>query len=474
MSAEIRKFLTDDIALTQTAQEKLERIATLKDVTAVAALPDIHAKPDNPFPTGTAILTKNIIYPTLIGQDIGCAMCVWHASLSASQLDQTKIKKVFAFLQDAVTDNKPKMNYIGEDDLRSIIRDGAQWAVDEGFIGKEQLERIEHQGQFLREEERDGAVSSIPRDAYKGGLRKARSLGGGNHFLELQRVAEVLDHKTAGILGIKEDDVLIWIHTGSSSFGKRLENYYTQRWNTKDARRNYRQQWRRMLYHFEISRLTRWAKRARLVNGAAMDEGLDANSPEGERYLMAHRAAMNYALINRLFLAKMMQQALGEQFKDVNYQLLIDVAHESIQKERLKNGEFWVHRNGASRALPPGVGNDPWKQGLGQLLPLPGSLGTSSFLGMTQPGVEKSFWAVNHGTGRILEKPQARSGVPLEELERFKDQVGTKIFYAGKGDDLAEQVPAAFKNVSAVVKALEVHNLAKLIVRTEPIASLKS
>jgi tRNA-splicing ligase RtcB len=474
MSAEIRKFLTDDIPLTAIALEKLERIARLKDVVAVAALPDIHAKPDNPFPTGTAILTKNTIYPTLIGQDIGCAMCLWHGSLKASQLDEAKIKKIFAFLQEAVTDNKPKRNYIGEDDLRSIIKDGATWALGQGFIAKEALDRIEHAGQFLGEDERQTAVASIPRDAYKGGLRKARSLGGGNHFLELQRVAQVLDARTAGILGLNEDDVLIWIHTGSSSLGKRLENYYTQRWNTADTRRNFRQRWRRLNYHFELTRPQRWAARCRLVNGAAMDEGLEADSPEGKRYMMAHRAAMNYALVNRIFLAKMMQQAVGEQFKGVSFQLLIDVAHESIQRESLKDGDFWVHRNGASRALPPGAWQDPWQRGLGQLLPLPGSLGTSSYIGMAQAGVEKSFWAVNHGAGRILEKPQAREGVSLEELERFKGQLGSKIFYAGKGDDLAEQVPGAFKNVSAVVRALEAHQLAALIVRTEPIASLKS
>jgi len=301
MSVEIRKFLTQDIPLTQIAQQKLERISELVDVVAVAVLPDIHAKPDNPYPTGTAILTNNMIYPTLIGQDIGCAMCVWHSTLKASSLDEKKIKKIFSFLVESVTDNKPKMNYIDSKDLMSIIRDGAKWAVDEGFIDEVELDRIEHRGQFLERDERESAVSSIPKDAYKGGLRKARSLGGGNHFLELQRVAEILNPEIASILGIQEDDVLIWIHTGSSSFGKRLENYYTQRWNTEDWRRNLRQQWRRFLFHFEISQLSRISQRMKLVRGVSMDQGLDVYSPEGKRYLTAHRAAMNYALVNRLF-----------------------------------------------------------------------------------------------------------------------------------------------------------------------------
>jgi len=183
---------------------------------------------------------------------------------------------------------------------------------------------------------------------------------------------------------------------------------------------------------------------------------------------------MNYALVNRLFLAKMAQQAIAQECGQINFQLLIDVAHESIQKEKMSQGEYWVHRNGASRALPPAQWNDPWQKGSGQLLPLPGSLGSSSFLARALPAVEKSFWAVNHGAGRVLEKPDAKKAVPPEELKRFQDMVGSKIFYAGKGDDLAEQVPAAFKNITAVVKALEIHQLAKLIVRTESIASLKS
>ena len=285
---------------------------------------------------------------------------------------------------------------------------------------------------------------------------------------------DILEPQAARAVGLEKDDLLLWMHTGSNSLGKRLENYYTQRWDASKAGRRWRQYWRRARFHLGGAPVGRWGARSRLIRGLASQEGLAADSPEGRRYLLGHRAAMNFAVANRLVLAGLVREALTEIHPSATMSLLIDVAHESIRQETIKGETLWVHRNGASRAVPPGAWEDPWKQGLGQWLPLPGSLGSDSYLAMTEAGVQDSCWAVNHGAGRVLEKPDARRRLSDEAVEPYRAWQGQRLFYAGKGDDLAEQIPAAFKDIGEVVRAVEGNKLGKLVARAQPIASLKS
>lgn len=467
----VKKFLTPQIPLTELAQKKLEKLALLDDIEGIAVFPDVHAKPDNPYPTGTAVATRNKIYPSLIGQDIGCAMSVWQTKLKAGALRQDDINVIFNNIREQVNDGKPNRQRIPRVKLNSILERGGHWCVDEGLINENVLDKVERKGQFLSAEEQDKVSQIIPKDSLKGGITKFQSLGGGNHFLELQRVCEILDPSVASTIGLKEDDVLLWIHTGSGSLGKRLENYYTNRWNTQDTKRRWRQKIRRFKYHFCMETASHMSH---YVAGYDADEGIHVESFEGKKYLRAHRAAMNFALVNRVILANLTAQAVKKVTEDSQISLLIDVAHESIQKEHINGKDLWVHRNGASRAVPPQNWEDPWKQNMGQLLPLPGSLGSSSYLAISDTGASDSYWAVNHGAGRVLEKPDARKAISQDIIDRFKEEKGHRIYYVSKGEDIAEQVPNAFKDIAEVARAIEGHKLAKLVARCESIASLKA
>jgi len=474
MSAPIRRFLSPSLSLNEAAEAKLQQLADLPDVHAVAVLPDVHAKPDNPFPTGTVVVTGQSLYPAAIGQDIGCGMAVWHGRLGGVRLSTENVSRLFQRLVATVGDGKPNRRRVSSRTLERMVCDGADWAIEEGMLTRDERARIERGGQFLDPEERRTARRAIPRDAWRGGLVKAGSLGGGNHFLELQRVEDILDADAANAVGLAQGDVLLWMHTGSSSLGKRLENYYTDRWDMSDPRRRWRQRWRRAAFHLEPARFDRFRTRWALVRGVDARTGLRAGSSEGRRYLSAHRAALNFAVANRVLLARMVQDALAALRIDCRLTLLLDVSHESIQQETLNGQPVWVHRNGASRALPPAVWTDPWQRGLGQWLPLPGSLGSASYLAVTLPGVSQSFWAVNHGAGRVLEKPDARRLLSGDHVQPYRAWVGQRIFYAGGGEDLAEQIPSAFKDIDDVARTVESHGLAKLVARCQPIASLKS
>lgn len=470
----IRMFLTDELPLSGLAQEKLEQLAHLPDLVGIAVLPDVHAKPDNPFPTGTVVASQRRLYPSAIGQDIGCGMAVWHGRVKGNGLSMDQVRAIFHRMVEGVADGKPKRRQVAPQALERMLCTGAKWAVEEGLLREEECVRIERRGQFVSPEEAPRVRHAIPSDAWEGGLTRVRSIGGGNHFLELQYVEQILDSAAAEGASVREGDLILWIHTGSGSLGKRLENYYTRFWDATDRGRRWRQRWRRLRHHMPHARVHRWRECWALIDGVGATEGLDAMSPQGQRYLAAHRAALNLAVVNRLLLAQVAKEALEASGIQHQFSLLVDVAHESIQQERVQGTELWVHRNGASRAVPPRSWNDPWGQGLGQWLPLPGSLGRPSYLAMTLPGVEQSFWAVNHGAGRVIEKPDAWRLLSEDEVRPFREWQGHRLFYAGSGDDLIEQIPSAFKDITAVGRAVEAHGLAKLVARCQPIASLKS
>ena len=293
----------------------------------------------------------------------------------------------------------------------------------------------------------DAIVASLPAKALRKGRRGYGTIGAGNHFLELQEVAEVLDQDLARQLGLRLGDTVFMLHTGSRGVGSKTMKDHVERLEAR---------WRD-----PGSPSPLWT--------------LPADSEDGRRFARAVSAASNFGFANRIAITERLRSAARRTLHDPSLRLplLVDCAHVSIKPERWNGEALWVHRNGGSRALPPSaLEGHPRFASTGQPIPIPGSMGDASYIGVAAEGAVDTYHSVNHGAGRVLDKPEAAARYSTADIQREMYEKGIRLYRYG-GADIAEQAPGSFKDISQVVQAMRAHALATLVVRLKPLATLK-
>jgi tRNA-splicing ligase RtcB len=330
-------------------------------------------------------------------------------------------------------------------ELEQILRGGSAYAVERGFGVPADLTFCEDAGAV------SGAdLGSVSARALERGRTQVGSLGSGNHFLELQAVETVYDARVAEALGLRPDLICLMIHCGSRGLGHQICSDHV---------------------HTMQSAMSRY--------GISVPDPQLAcapvDSPEGGRYLGAMAAAANYGRANRQLLTHAARQAfatagLGE------LNLLYDVSHNLAKLETHSvDGvprRLCVHRKGATRAFPPGHAElpDPIRA-IGQPVLVPGSMGTASHVLV---GVEggPAFHSACHGAGRVLSRHAAARRTPADALRRDLASVGVSV-RGSTARGLAEEAPAAYKDVDDVVRACEQARLAGLVARLVPVGVVK-
>jgi tRNA-splicing ligase RtcB len=309
--------------------------------------------------------------------------------------------------------------------------------------------------------------------AYTRGYDQCGTLGSGNHFLEVQVVDRVLDETAASVMGLREGQITVLIHSGSRGLGYQVCDDYLAVF--KDAPRRY---------------------------GFSLPDPQLAcapvRSPEGSSYLGAMRAAANYAWCNRQLLTHQAREIFAKVFEtpweDLGLDLVYDVAHNIAKFEDHQTGEggfkqVCVHRKGATRAFPPGHpeiplayqgtgqrsynGNSVDDLGIGQPVIVPGSMGTASWVLTGLPGsMEHSFGSCCHGAGRMMSRTQAVKLATGRRIDKELDAIG--IIARARGfKGLAEEQPAAYKDVDQVVEVVDRAGLAKKVARLRPVGVIK-
>ena len=242
---------------------------------------------------------------------------------------------------------------LDEIDMDAMLAGGASWAVERGWGEARDLERIEERGRMAGAQPAN--VSERARERQR---REMGTLGSGNHYLEVQVVAEIFDDKVAEAFGLSPDDVVVTIHCGSRGLGHQIG--------------------------------TEFLKEMLLAAKASGIELIDRelacapiNSEVGARYLGAMRAAINCALANREILGHYARRVFAHFFPSCDLQLLFDVSHNTCKVERHtvegKQRELFVHRKGATRAFAPGHESLPEAlRPVGQPVLIGGSMGTGS------------------------------------------------------------------------------------------------
>ena len=441
--------LIEQIA-TDRSLEQLQNVATLPGIIGAAlAMPDIHQ--GYGFPVGGVAATEpdGVVSPGGVGYDINCGVRLLALPITVAELGGRTEALVHEISRrvpvGAGHGGSLKLNGTS---LDHVLVQGPRVLLASHGIGTE--EDIEHT-------ESGGCLTGADPAAVSGRARARGSdqlgtLGSGNHFLEVQRVARILDPACAAAFGLAGDQVTVLIHSGSRGLGHQVCTDYVQLMDAGQAR-------------YGITLPDRQLACAPL------------GSPEGQRYLAAMDGAANFAWANRAVLAHRVRESvahvLGPKAAAGTHQVY-DVAHNVAKLERHGGRTVCVHRKGATRAFPPGSAEIPEAyRVVGQPVFIPGSMGTSSFVLAGRPGaMERSFGTTCHGAGRRMSRTGARHQITGAELRRRLEAQGI-VVRCPSNRGLAEEAPFAYKDVERVVAVVERAGLAVRVAQLVPLGVVK-
>jgi len=435
--------------------EQAVNAATLPGLVGhVTVMPDVHQ--GYGFPIGGVAATKlpdGVISPGAIGYDINCGV-----RLLTTQIEFEAAESELADLATALYRNCP--SGVGEKgsvpltvaELDKVCREGARWARREGYARDEDLQRTEEFGCI------EGAEpSKVSSRAKERGRSQLGTLGAGNHFIEVGLVDQIFDAEAARTLGLTEGYLTVQVHCGSRGFGHQICTDYVQEFQGAVKR-----------YGIHLP--------DRELVCAPLD------SPEGQSYLAAMKAAANCAFCNRQVLAhhirRSFEEVLARKLRDWDVRQVYDIAHNMGKVETHQvDGEkmrVCVHRKGATRAFGPGFeGLPPDYRPLGQPVLVPGSMGTASWVLLgTEGSMAQSFGSTCHGAGRVMSRSQAKREIRGDKLRQELEAEGIRV-RAGSLPGLAEEAPAAYKDVDRVIEVVSKAGIAKKVARLRPVAVVK-
>jgi tRNA-splicing ligase RtcB len=415
-------FANDEVPVESAAVTELVELLALKDtvkrvaeaapdsfdaepeVVRVAVTPDFHKA--RGVPVGTVLATRGFVVPQAIGNDINCGMRLHTTTLRAGEVAgkvdelETAFRHIFFEGGRNIPMTRAQRQAMLTGGLEGLLdatppdlTEGLWSLVRELDIGSE-LDRVERRGSLPASRvfglsDYMGPEDRLSRDSQIG------SIGGGNHFVEVQKVEKVLDGTVAHAWGLKPGTVTVMVHTGSVGVGHLCGGHYR-----------------------DVVRQIHPPTLKYPANGVfVLPEG-DRHRGHAELFWDALHNAANFAFANRMFLAVMALAGLRRVLGDgVGFDLVYDAPHNFLWKEEVGGEELAVHRKGATPARGfEAMAGTPFAYS-GEPVLVPGSMGASSFVLVGQ-GNPEALASASHGAGRVLSRGQAMRGFDAE-FERF-------------------------------------------------------
>lgn len=414
----------------------------------VVGLPDIHS--GFGLPIGGVMVTdwpEGVVSAGAVGMDINCGVRLLRTGVPVARLEGGLLPRLLQALAERIPAGVGKASRLQEVKalkLEDVFAGGAGYVVERGLGQPEDLQACEEKGCLIGAD--PGALSARAWER----ADQLATLGGGNHFLELDRVEKVYCPAAAACYGLAEGDMVVLIHTGSRGLGHQVCTDYTQRlWQS-----------------------------ARALGLKLPGKGLAAapcDSPAGREYLGAMACAVNFAFANRQLITMQVREVLSrlcEAEGDAQpAKVVYDVAHNIAKVERHRGQTGLVHRKGATRALAPGHPDNPscYRES-GHPSLVPGSMGTASYVLRGTPHTAETYFSVNHGAGRRMSRKEARRHV---SKKAFAAQMGEVIYWAPGSRPPLDEAPAAYKDIVDVVETLAVIGLVEPVARLKPLAVMK-
>jgi tRNA-splicing ligase RtcB len=449
-------FASEGINLEPDAVRQLYDAASLPPAKKVLATADIHV--GFGIPIGAVIGMDNAIMPAAVGYDINCGMRLLKTPFLKGDIDTEKIA---ASIARDIPLGEGKANLVlDKTSIEAVVNQGPAavptlarktshrvWETFDPEQLDNDLECIEENGCLPAD------LAAVPKQAVGKGSAQLGTLGGGNHFIEIQYVQQVFDKSLADTFGLAQNQIVVMIHSGSRRFGYEVADHY----------------------------MNVAAHKPEMAERRKMLSYLNTETSDGKNYIKAMAAAANFAFTNRQIMAMLVRRCFNRMFGPTDLQLVYDVAHNMAKLETHTGSKLWVHRKGATRAFSGRqMTGSPFER-TGQPIITPGSMGTASFLMVGTEESQESLSSVNHGAGRIMSRSAARGKIKKGRVitpakitdDQFKQSMkGIKLITHDKGR-IKEEAPDAYKDIDEVVRIVVGCGWAKRVVKMAPLAVLK-
>lgn len=442
-------FVPARIYASEKMLDEIFRDKSLEQLINVAALPGIQkyaiVMPDAHegygFPIGGVAAMEypdGVISPGGIGYDINCGVRLLKSGLEFKDVEP-RLDKLVSELYSAVPSGvgrggRLKLHHKDFDD---VLKNGVKWMIKNGYGEASDTDFIESAGRL-----ENAGPSTVSEHAKARGRGQLGTMGAGNHFVEVETVDEIYEEDAAKALGLFKNQITVLIHTGSRGLGHQVATDY-------------------------IRTMIRIMPKYNITLPDRELAGVPFSSPEGANYFSAMAAAANFAWANRQMITFEVREVWKKVFGNSGGELKIvyDVAHNIGKVEEHKiNGvekKVIVYRKGATRAFP------------GQPVLIPGSMGTGSYVLVgAESAMSETFGSTCHGAGRRMSRHAAKKEIRGSELKTELEKKGIHIA-AGSISGLAEEAPAAYKDVDEVVEVVHQAGLAKKVARLRPLAVIK-
>ncbi|MGC4087949.1 MAG: RtcB family protein [Polyangiaceae bacterium] len=443
MRVDAHAFFSESLfeASEESMWQQLAAAASYEGVIGAYLMPDAHS--GYGVPVGCVVVTEGTIIQAGSGYDISCGVLYMrvpglHASDVADWDRRAQwVEQVEQRVATGVGSHRPKhMPRFSHKKVGDILRYGAK-AIG---VRAEKCER-----QYIEVDEQ-ADLTRIER-AYEKVLPQLGSVGGGNHFIEMQ-----VDRDSG--------DVWVMVHCGSRGYGWQTANHF----------------------FYEGAELRGLPKNRREDSWLRIDE------PLGREYWAHHNSAANFAVANRHIIVNGIQEALGDVFQR-EAEVYYEISHNLVQEETLvlpdgSQQRGFVHRKGATRAFPaghPDLRGTAWEK-TGHPCLIPGSMYHGAAILFAEPGAAKSGYSVNHGSGRLLARGAAKRRLEashddidreMREVERSLGGVSVRGIVGNTERTPLDECGHVYKDLDAVLSVLETEGIARVAHRLYPVANLK-
>jgi tRNA-splicing ligase RtcB len=419
--------------------------------------PDAHL--GHGVPVGSVMASRDKVYPSSVGPDIGCSMSLLQLDLDADELRDPEARRaVMREICDRIPTGPgrgarsvPKGRRV--DDVGLMFRaflfgaDGSEVRKAYG-VPESWLERCERGHRSIGLEKARAIYDEMGAAAFASKMSQLGSLGGGNHFGECCRV-EVASPGEAGAFGLRDGKVGFLTHCGSRGMGFHLAKVQTDR----------------LLAHFRS-----WG-----IPLPGEDKGLvyaPVDSDEGKDYLAYMTAGGNFAVLNHLVINSLVLEAFQAVFPSCSGELTYHISHNFITEEPVGDHLAYVHRKGATAAYPARhhrLRDTPFFE-TGHPILLPGNARDGSVVMVARPGASKSMCSVNHGAGRTMGRREAKSRLTQAEVRAAME--GRDVL-SNCEEFPVDEAPQAYKDFAEVVRSVELAGLASTVARLKPLFVIK-
>ena len=366
------------------AMEQIKNLSSLPFIfKQVCLMPDTHQ--GYGMPIGGVAAFKNAISPNCVGIDIGCGMIAVKTDYNGAGIEKEKLKKIMEIIRKIIpvgfNHQKEKQEWDGFDEAPDIK------------IIQQQLESARKQ---------------------------LGTLGGGNHFIEIQR----------------DEDYCIWlmIHSGSRNFGYQIAKEYNK---------------------IAQQLCAKWYSNIPPIKGEDGLAFIPFDTEEGKKYYRAMNYALRFALENRKRMMMKFKEAITE-IINCDFQKDINIHHNYASMEHHFGSNVMIHRKGATSAK------------IGQLGIIPGSQGTSSYI-VEGKGNPESFESCSHGAGRTMSRKKAREDLDLKTEQKKLEDMG--VIHSIRNPKDLDEASSAYKDIDVVMR--EQADLVEIKTKLTPLAVIK-